>query len=402
MNCPKCNAELPNDALFCTQCMDRLAVEQQKIKVEEAKAKAKGIVGKQLHSTVLLIVAICFSAMFLSLVGSMLTGGIAGFLVNLLPFIFMLLTVIGLWSGYASKEGADLNKILNRISIYDAYNSVMYVIYMVLVIIAGVILAVASFAGGELIAGLFSLLGGGSEEDVEAAAALGGIGAFLIVIVILAIVVTVISLMRSVYKNRRRFFVELGTATRSGYYKIAKAPVIGSYVIGGYHVLSVVPALLFILSKNTFMASILSNLGAFGSLLSGILDGMGVSMIISGIGNLIIGAYYILSAVWMKSTHENQCKANSDIITEEATLKRIENDTTTAIQNMEIQRKRKENDARMAAEREAQKVQEELKEQQMQMMQQMMLMMQQQKAADAPAPAASAPESHPSDGANES
>ncbi len=378
MNCKKCNAELHDGALFCPECMDRFAVNEQRKKVDDVSKSIKNVVVKQLHTPIFLVVACCFSAMFLSLVISMFSGGISSIFSNLLPFIFMLISVIGLWSGYLAKDTTDVNKVLRQASIYDAYNRVMYTISIVLTAIVGAIVAIMAFIGGGFLSGVFAGLSGGSEEDVANSAGTGGIIAFLVVVVIIAITITIISLIRSIYKNRRKYFIDLGNSVTTGHYNIEKAPVIGSYILGGYSIISVIPSLFFSAILELF-SDVFADLGELGSMIEGMLRDMSGGIIISAIGTIILGAYYICSALWMNSAHKAQLAAAAEVTAEKALLKKIEDDTNEAIRNYELQQKKKHDNEKAAAELEAQQTQQALKEQQLMMQQMMMQMMMQQK-----------------------
>ncbi len=379
MNCKKCNAKLHEGDLFCPECMDRFAVNEQKEKVAEASKAAKNTVLKQLNNIIFLIMAICFSAMAIPTVIAAFTGLPMSLFSQALPLIFMIITVVGLWMGYLAKENADLNKILRRASIYDAYNSVMYTIAIVLVAISGTVLAVALFIGGSVASGAASdAFGSQAGNDIMSGGIIGGI----VTLVVTAVIITVISIIKSIYKNRRKYFVALGASTVSGEYKVEKAPVIGSFVLGGFNLLLAIFSFSITAIIDMFLTDFLAMLGEVGQFLQPIIDpvidSMGTSMIISGIGILIVAAYYILSGLWIKNTHEAQLQNGAAVAAEQAALDKLEAETNEAIRDLEAKKKKAEDDARAAADLEA-------KQNQAMMQQMMMQMMQQQQANNAAA-----------------
>ena len=221
MNCTKCNHPLQEGDHFCKHCGDRFAIAEQKEKVNVAKGKARAILAENLHSPLFLIFAICFTVMFASQVVSMITGGITAILGGILPFIFMLIALIGLWKSYSTKSAEYINsKAVRNASIYDAYVRVMYTISMVLTIISGVIIVVLLFAAGELLAEILSL-----PEAEE-----GGMVTAIIAAIALSVGITFISLYRAIYANRRAYFVGLSQTAETGVYAMKKVPLFGSWL----------------------------------------------------------------------------------------------------------------------------------------------------------------------------
>lgn len=252
MNCKKCNAELHEGDLFCPECMDKFAVNEQKEKVAEVSKVAKNTVLKQLNNIMFLVMAICFSVMVLPTVISTFTGLPMSILTNALELIFSIITVVGLWMGYTAKETSDLNKILRRASIYDAYTSVMYTIAIIFLAIGAAAATILSFLGGSLFSGASSSLGGNSQAQVEGDAMIGGIISAIVVILVFGVIIAIVSIMKSIYKSRRKYFVALGASTVSGEYKVEKAPIVGSFVLGGLSILSAIPSFLFGILKEIF------------------------------------------------------------------------------------------------------------------------------------------------------
>ena len=110
MNCTKCSHPLQEGELFCKHCGHQFAVAEQREKIAAAKAKTKGVLAANLHSVIFLIFTICFTVMFVTTTINMFTGGVTTILSGILPFIFMLIAVIGLWKSYSVKSADDLHK----------------------------------------------------------------------------------------------------------------------------------------------------------------------------------------------------------------------------------------------------------------------------------------------------
>ncbi|MBP3314580.1 MAG: zinc ribbon domain-containing protein [Clostridia bacterium] len=389
MNCTKCNSPVEDGALFCAECGDQFAVNEQKAKVNKAYEDTKNLIAKQLKSPIFLIVAILFSVTFLGQVISMLTGGISAILGGILPFIFMLIATIGLWKAYAGK---DISKSLRQASIFDAYTRVMYTISIVLISIVGVATFVMLLVAGLSANDFASDLG---EEEAGGALLGGGIVAALVVLVVFAIIITVVSIFRGIYANRRAYFKLVSVTAETGEYKAVKAPVVGSYVLGGYAVLSAAFPIIMAISGKAIIEALLGGaldeLDGIGEMVDMILNTIVGTAIISGLSNLVSGGYLILSAVWMSNVHKAET-ANKAVITAEcARLEEIEVATKEAIIKAEKKKRDEENERlraieaeRAAAEEKSRQAQAAMQEQQQKMMQMMMQQMMQANGMNVP------------------
>ncbi|MBE6594537.1 MAG: zinc ribbon domain-containing protein [Ruminococcaceae bacterium] len=380
MNCTRCNAPLEEDALYCKSCGTQHAVLEQKAKIEGITANIKGLIVTKLKSPLFLVAAILFSIMFASTISSVFSGGFAGIAGSILSFIFMLIATIGMWKGYASKTPADAASALRKASIYDAYQRVMYTISIVLTSIMAVICIILVALGGQAIAGV--LASAGLVEDSESAAG-GGIIAILLVTVIFAITIAVISIFRGIYAKRRAYFMALAQTAETGSYTAAKAPVVGSYILGGYSVLSSISTIAFALVGqallNGLVAAVIAEMdlpAELSEMLLGLVSSAMSGFVFAGIGSLITGAYMILSAVWMAKVHSAQVANAEAANIEQARLVVIENATREA----------------MAADEAKKRAEEEAKKAEMMQMMQMMMAqnMNAQNAQAAPAPEAPA------------
>ncbi len=383
MNCTKCNAALADDAIFCPECGDQFAVNEQRAKVSEAFANTKNLIVKQLKTPIFLVVAILFSVVFASNTINMISGGIGGVISGLLPCIFMLIATIGLWKAYTAKETAGVNKALRQASIYDAYTSVIYTIAIVLLSILGAIMFILMLLSGSLLSGAAEGLG---AEEASDSLMGGGIIAAIVVLVVFAVIITIVSIFKGIYKKRRKYFVALGETAETGKYTAVKAPVIGSYVVGGVTVISAVFPIVMAFAGRAIITSLvgpyLASMGEMGDMVNDLLDslfaGAILSSITSGLMSLVSGGYLILSAVWMANVHKAEVANRETVKVECARLEALEVATKEAVFAAEKKRRDEEDAARKAADAEAKKAQADMAAQQQQMMQMMMMQMMQQ------------------------
>lgn len=358
MNCTKCGQPLDEGALYCTACGNQHAVNEQRAKVNAAAANLKGVLSSSTKNLMFLIFSIAFSAMTASTVISAFSGGFSGILSNALNLVFMIIATVGLWKCYLAKDNVALVSGFRSASIYDAFNRVMWTISIVFTSIGFAIAFILTIAGGDLFADIF-------DEDAFSDA---GIVVALVILLIAAVVIAVMVVCRGIFAHRRQYFLALSKAADSGEYKAAKAPVIGSYILGGVSALSAIGSF--------SSAGLTSDIADFfeeflgddlGELISGPISDAAASMIIGGIASLILAAYYIVSAIWMTSVHEEQVASNKALVAEINVLSEIEAATKEAIIEHDAAQRR-------ADEAAARKNQATMQEQQM-MMQMMMQQM---------------------------
>ena len=399
MNCTKCNAVLEDGALFCETCGDQIAVNEQKAKVNRALANNKDLIVKQLKSPIFLIVSILFSVMFVGQIGSMISGGIFGIISSILPFIFMLIATIGLWKGYAAKNTEAASSALLKASIFDAYTRVMHTISIVLLYIVGILAFVITLISGLAAGGAASEMG---ADEAGGALLGGGIVTAIVILVVFAIIITRVTIFKGIYAKRRAYFKLLANTAETGNYTAAKAPVVGSYILGGFDVLSAIfPIVMAISGKviiDALFGEFLAELGGFATIVDTILDAFIGGAIISGLSSLVSGGYLILSAVWMANVHKAEMANKAAVVAECARLEELEAATRDAMAMAERKKKDEEQARlraieaeRLAAEEKSRQAQAAMQEQQQQMMQMMMMQMMQANGMNMPgaeAPAA--------------
>ena len=362
MNCPKCNQPLNAGEIICKSCGHRVALAEQQAKVEAAKNNIKNSLAANLHSVIFLLFTICFTVMFATQLISMFTGGIPSIVQGILPFIFMLIATIGLWKSYAAKSGDKLGRAsLRKASVFDAYTRVMYSISIVLVSILTAILAVVLLISAEALTDFLGI------EEIAA----GGIVTVLVFILIMAVVIAVLSIYKSIFANRRRYFLALEHTAQTGEYTAERAPVVGSWFIGICNIISSIPTLALAVTVTTILEGLVDNLGGdMASLVGPLVAGATAACVTSGISTMISGAYYILSAIWMSKVHHTQINVQREIATETARLAMVEEETKQAVRQYEAEKRQIEDERTRAHEANQRKA---TMHEQMQMMMQMMM-----------------------------
>ena len=378
MNCIKCGSPLEDNAIFCENCGNQFAVNEQKENVANALSRTKNLIIKWVNSPVFLIISILFTINFATYAIYVFQGG-TDLASALLPLIFMLISMIGLWRSYSAKSAANLNKTLRQASIYDAYQRVMYTIGIVLLCIFGVLTLVLLFACGDLIENMIAQSSG--DQELAAAFTNGKTTITIIVFITFAISIAIVSAIRAIFKNRRKYFLDLAQASSAGKYIIKKAPVFGSWFIGICTLLGIIGPIALLGSSeavrealNQFLVQFEENgYGEIVTIVTSSFEGMMSSLAVSIINSLVVGVYYILTAIWIANVHKAEVKNNVAIATESEKLRKLEFETHAAI--IEIERKKKK-----AIEEEKEKAannEKKLQEQQQQMMQMMMMQMMQ-------------------------
>ena len=372
MNCKQCNQPIAENELFCKHCGYKGPQEEQKVKVAEAKQRLRDILIPQCHTPIFLIFTICFTIMTISQVASIFTGGFG----NILPAIFMIVGTVGLWGSRGAKDNAHLVKKIKKASAYDAYVKVIYSIIVTL-------LTIAFF--GMIIVYIIVLV---NTMDYSAEIPiLDIVKAVLTMFLIWIIPTLIIGAIGGIYESRRDYFKALSKYAETGEYTEESAPVVGSYILGGWSIFC---------GLGTFLSSMLTTV--LSGMMLGFIEGLGnaealsvfktvldfvekllvsnmIANIIAGISTLILGGYYILSAVWMSKTHEALSAARLEVKESEEALEKLERDTAAAMVEYDNQKTREAKAEREAAAAEAQKAQAAMQEQQNAMMQMMMQQM---------------------------
>ncbi len=372
MNCKQCNQPIAENELFCKHCGYKGPQEEQKVKVAEAKQRLRDILIPQCHTPLFLIFTICFTLMTISQVASIFTGGFG----NILPAIFMIVGTVGLWGSRGAKDNAHLVKKIKRASAYDAFIKAIYSIIIVIMTI-GLLGALTMVVLAHV--GISSV-----TDDLD-------IGQLILdvlkILVFWFIPFIIVALIGGIYDSRRDYFKALSKYAETGEYTEESAPVVGSYILGGWSLIGAAASLISVLASSFVMGLIsqglnmLADLLDFGSLenilpiIESLILGSSVVAIISSLSNFILGGYYVLSAVWMSKTHEALSAARLAVKESEEALEKLERDTAAAMVEYDNQKTREAKAEREAAAAEAQKAQAAMQEQQNAMMQMMMQQM---------------------------
>ncbi len=297
MYCPKCNTFLNEEQVVCPTCYEKVRLNIQTKKKDEAKATLENMVVKKVHNPLFIIASICYTLYFVLIVKNMVKVNVIYILLNIIPLIFTFIAVIGLWQSIATK---NKNKLINRLkqaSIYDGYNKVMYIIT---IIIFYVLLGLTIIF---LILHLFGLVDG-LLENLENLPKLG-IKITIIIGVILIILIVIFSLIMNFYAKRREYFVHIGNVSNgTKMYNYKRAPVIGSAILG----ILIIFYAIILLSMSTIekiLNKLLSQIGELEFLnkfLSIIFSSNDLTIILAC---LFLGLYYFFTAIWMGLVHRS-------------------------------------------------------------------------------------------------
>lgn len=138
MNCPKCNAPLPDDAVFCSECGEEFAIEAQKGKVLLAKQRTKSIISDIIHSKTFFAYAIVLSLFaFFSLL-SCVNIQESGFSINLLAIlvtVFAGIAVYRTWSLYVGSSDVSSANIAGLSTLYKLFRIISQVLYILLIVV---------------------------------------------------------------------------------------------------------------------------------------------------------------------------------------------------------------------------------------------------------------------------
>ncbi len=306
MNCKQCGNPIDENKLVCQNCGYQGPLTEEREKLEELRERKRNLVFTMVKKPTFLALTIAISVAAVIHIINILRGDVSG----LIEAVFMSISAVGLWSCYCAKDNGALPGALRNASLYDAYNRIIYTVLAVVdVLVFGLVAVVLFVLSGDKSG---PLAGSGETVTVLAVAAL----------IVGAISVAVKLLFRRVYKKRREYFLELGKLIESGSYTAKKPSPVGSYIVGAMSVLGGLSSLGMSMLATSLTGVIMNVLSALaGSAeLSNFLP-LIETMLVATFGGLAIGAvsklanglYYILSAVWMTSVHEEACAANSAI-----------------------------------------------------------------------------------------
>ena len=161
MKCVKCNRNMEDGELICKNCGYEAPLMEARERLEFVKEKQRNAVLSASKSSLFFGMTICFSIM--TLAASVMA--IMGNLIAVLPVIFMIISAVGYWKMFVSKDNIRLTESLKTASIFDAYNRV---IFMLVGVVTIVVAAAASIA-------MFVIMGKGEMSDLREILKIGGI-----------------------------------------------------------------------------------------------------------------------------------------------------------------------------------------------------------------------------------
>ena len=306
MNCKQCGNPVDENKLVCQSCGYQGPLMEEREKLDELREKKRNLVGTMVKKPTFLAFAIAISVAAVIHIINILRGDVSG----LIEAVFMGISAVGLWSCYLAKDNGAIPGALRNASLYDAYNRIIYTVLAVVDVAVFGLIAVVLFVLSADKSGTLS----NSSDTVTVIAVMALIAG--------AISVAIKLLFRLVYKKRRDYFLELGKFVESGSYTANKPSPVGSYVIGVLSALgglsslgtSLLATTLTDIIMNIFSSLVPSSeIAELLPLIETMLMATFSGLVIGAISKLASGLYYILSAVWMTSVHEEACAVNSAI-----------------------------------------------------------------------------------------
>ncbi len=340
MNCDKCGSPLLDGELFCKECGYEYAYQKQREKLHKAEEKQRSLIKDHCHTKLFLILSICLTVTAITNLSSAFIGGVFTIFTSLLPTIFMIVTVIGLWISYFAKTDEALEKGLKKVYAYDSYQKVMIDI---IIVIAIIIFSIVTFT---IIGSCTTLNSMTDSSDATGPSFI----TWIIALVIVGAIAGILTPFKNIYISRIDFVKAMKQSVSSGKHYPLYFSKRGSYAIG---IIIMIPAVLGII-LSSLMSQALSGLdsiigdltgstemgdftdlsGILGSVLGGISDSANTivaSTIVSNVSELCFGLYFILSANWMGSMQEAYIHANKICEQERASLAEVDRDTRRAI-----------------------------------------------------------------------
>ncbi len=322
MICKHCNTPIEDGSLICNNCGFEGPLNDARAEINALYEKRSRQPAAVCRSPLFLAFTICLSIISLINAYSVMCGGVGG----ILPTVFMAISAVNLWLCYCNKDVRSIAPAIRNASLYDAFERVMQIISMVMTLVFTIVpVAIFIIAGKDAIKN--SLPVDGATFDtlsgviIFAALLIGGASALIL------------WLISRIYMRRRRFFLALATYAETGKFDEVKLPMVSSCVIGVAIIAGGVSSLAMVTMSDTILGIIapvmdnLSSLGEIAGILEAALATAFGGMLIDGIGKIALGAYYVLSAMWMASTQNEVVTLRSDI--DHTNVRRLELERST-------------------------------------------------------------------------
>ena len=373
MNCKRCNSPISENELFCPKCGYRGRLEEQKLKIRQLKIKHRSTVMAKSRSPFMLITAILVTLMA---VARLLPLGYGDYSC-LISSAFLILSAVGFWMAFGTKEHFQLAKSLRMASIYDAYVRVLYTVG----IIFGSITLALSVVGVFILAG-GTLLRNSRTEPVISAQALFLLGMMLLIFGACAIILAIS--IREVFAKRRAYFVKLSRFIECGDYTDVKDASVSSYVLAAAAVvmgiLSIFMAVQLVSNFNSLISmtsdaiydmivragleadpdnalgfvgtlelmsiffDITQVIGVFVStfyyFVNLIISYLSAICAVGGIALIVLGAYLVVSGIWISTVHRELEPMRREIDRENIIRLDIDRRTKQAIAEFAAERER--------------------------------------------------------------
>lgn len=316
MICEHCGAKIPEDETYCKKCDKENSLEQEKIllSLDKLNQKKTDFILYSCHSPLMCAVAILFTLATICKVPVIFTNGILFGAIELVQFIFMIITSIGLWGCYKAKTTHTLTTKLKQCAAYDSFCAVYLLIWLWIICIIVAILSIFTLPS---ILGIPTIID--AIEDIfntSQDSYIDYTGFLVIPMCGVAICFCVFGIgmhLLDFPKTRKGFFLSTKETLENDSEKPADAPLLKSCTWGLFlllpSVISIVCSHIIVTFlgdiNNTILGSsssqnILTDILLFlSSIISNAAETMVARIIISNIPSILLGLALILSGVWM-------------------------------------------------------------------------------------------------------
>lgn len=330
MNCPKCNTVLSENSVVCPGCGEKVALNAQKEKTDLAIQKAKGVISNAFSNTMFLVYTIILSVIsviyLVSSILSLTSFNIPSIIINVLITIFAIVSTVSAWMLYGNSQSRD-PKTVKNLRFFPAVEHVFSVIICVFGGFVSAFILVIGFLGSTILSAIKDnmaavsdfLSGFFGEESTESVSAvvdaldnLINMGAA--VLIVLAIVIAVVLMFylvnySMVFGKIKKYWITLSGACETGDYNLTvKPPRIRLFIFGGLAVVEAVACMVVL------------------------------SDVMTAIMTLVLGGYFVISALIFSSVHEAAKKAVEEKEREELLLNEISEKTEDEIRMAEKRR----------------------------------------------------------------
>lgn len=353
MNCNVCDSKLKEGELICSNCGEKVALNEQKKQIEKAKEKTKIILTDVFSSKISLVYVIMLSVIagcsLVATLNNLISKNWIILIISGISLLVSTITTINGWKLYLKKSD-EPNKAINKLGGYSSFLKVMWIFGLVatciisfVLLVLGGLVAGATDSLGDIIGDIANEISSLDPETADLVLKFEGlikdIGIVILIVIMMvcaAFIVLVVNILKT-YKNTTNFYEVVAKSYELGIYNYKdKVPVVRSYIFGSIEVL-------------LGIFTIVSSWG-FGLLL------------------ISIGGYTFISGLLFDNLHKEEIK-NMELIQEEVNKY---NKIDAEIKKILLEEEKKKQQEAEAKEQELRMTQQQQQIMMQQLMQQMM------------------------------